>query len=201
MRCRIMKRAAGFSRAACVRDRLAYMGRLDIFNRTTAIAGSAALLLCAAPAQAQDKDKEPSAELEIGAAGEWASPGGVSSFGPSAAVEFAPIKDRLEIELGVSPMFSRGQTQYDTGLVFKTPLPLGLPENVEILFGGGPSWLHTVGGEVTNSLGATAQLDFEFWQLPERKIGWFVEPSYGYSFGREHEQSLGMTVGVLFAIP
>jgi hypothetical protein len=44
-------------------------------------------------------------------------------------------------------------------------------------------------------------LDFQFRQLPERKFGWFVEPSYGYSFGREHKQSLGVTVGVLFAIP
>jgi hypothetical protein len=86
--------------------------------------------------------------------------------------------------------------------VFKTPLPLGLPDNVEVTFGGGPAWLHTVGGgEVINSLGATAQLDFQVWQLPERKFGWFVEPSYDYSFGREHEQSLGVTVGVLFAIP
>jgi hypothetical protein len=179
------------------------MGRLDIFNRTTVIAGlSAALLLYAATAQAEDKEKESSAELEIGAAGEWTLPSGASSFGPSAAIEFAPIKDRLEIELGVSPMFSRGQTEYDTDLVFKTPLPFGLADNLEVLIGVGPSWLHTVGGgQVTDALGATAQLDIEFWQLPEKKIGWFMEPSYGYSFGGKHEQSLGVTVGVLLAIP
>jgi hypothetical protein len=55
--------------------------------------------------------------------------------------------------------------------------------------------------EVTDSLGVTVQLDFQVWQLPERKFGWFVEPSYGYSLGREHEQSLGVTVGLLIAIP
>jgi tetratricopeptide (TPR) repeat protein len=73
--------------------------------------------------------------------GEWTLPGGASSFGPSAAIEFMPIKNRLEIELGVSPMFSRGRTEYDTELVFKTPLLLGLPDNVEVMFGGGPAWL------------------------------------------------------------
>jgi hypothetical protein len=74
---------------------------------------------------------------EIGAAGEWALPSGASSFGPSAAIEFTPNKDLLEIELGVSPMFSRSQAEYDTELVFKTPLPLGLPDNVEVMLGGG----------------------------------------------------------------
>jgi hypothetical protein len=39
----------------------------------------------------------------------------------------------------------------------------------------------------SDCLGAAAQLEFQFWQLPERKFGWFVEPSYGYSFRREHE--------------
>jgi hypothetical protein len=101
----------------------------------------------------------------------------MSSFGPSAAIEFAPIKDR----------------------VFKTPLPLGLPDNVEVMFGG-RGCVQWVAGELPNSLGGTAQLDFQFWQSSERKFGWFVEPSYGYSFGIEDEQSLGVTVGVLFAI-
>jgi hypothetical protein len=67
-----------------------------------------ASLLCIVTAQAGEK--ESFAELEIGAASEWSLPGGGSSLGPSAALEFTAIKDRLEIELGVSPRFGNGQT-------------------------------------------------------------------------------------------
>jgi hypothetical protein len=48
-------------------------------------------------------EKEPTAIVELGGAGEWGFPG-TSSFGPSAAVEFTPIKDWLEIEAGVAAM-------------------------------------------------------------------------------------------------
>jgi hypothetical protein len=54
------------------------------------------------------EEKEPTAIVELGAAGEWDFPSG--KFGPTAAVEFSPIKDWLEIEAGVSTMFSGRQT-------------------------------------------------------------------------------------------
>jgi hypothetical protein len=38
------------------------------------------------------------------------------------------------------------------------------------------------------------------WPTKDRKLGWFVEPTYSYSFGREHEQSLGVSVGLLIPI-
>jgi hypothetical protein len=44
-------------------------------------------------------------------------------------------------------------------------------------------------------------LDFMFWPSPERTYGWFLEPSYSCSFSKEHEQSLGVSVGLLIAIP
>ena len=104
--------------------------------------------------------------------------------------------------MGVSPLFKGHQTQWGTEVLFKTTLPLGLPENVEVMFAAGPEWQRTIGGgEVTNSVAGVAQLDFQFWKLPERKCGWFVEPSYSYSFGKDHEQSLGLTVGLLIALP
>jgi hypothetical protein len=53
-------------------------------------------LLCKS---AQAGEKEPTAIIELGAAGEWGLPG-ASSFGPSAAVEFTPIKDWLELRPG-----------------------------------------------------------------------------------------------------
>jgi hypothetical protein len=35
---------------------------------------------------------------------------------------------------------------------------------------------------------------------PEQKFGWFVEPTYSYSFSNGHEQALGMAVGLLIPI-
>jgi hypothetical protein len=63
----------------------------------------AAPLLFIESVQAGGGGKEPTAIVELGGAGEWGFPG-TSSFGPSAAVEFTPIKDWLEIEAGVAAM-------------------------------------------------------------------------------------------------
>jgi hypothetical protein len=65
-----------------------------------AMIGVAVGLLLFRAAAAAEREKESSVELEIGAAGELSLPGGASSFGPSAAIEFTPVKD-LEIEIGV----------------------------------------------------------------------------------------------------
>jgi hypothetical protein len=145
---------------------------------------------------AQAEDKEPSAIVEIGAAGEWALPGGASSFGPSAAVEFTPIKNWLEIEAGVGSIFHGGHTEWDADLLFKKPFTLS--DKVEFMVGVGPQWTFSreraqVGGEFA--------LDFMFWPTVDRKYGWFLEPAYSYSFGNGHEQSLGTTVGLLIPIP
>jgi hypothetical protein len=44
-------------------------------------------------------------------------------------------------------------------------------------------------------------LDFMFWPTADRKFGWFVEPTYSYSFSRGREQSFAVSVGLLVAIP
>ena len=62
--------------------------------------------------------------------------------------------------------------------------------------------MHTVGGgRTTNAIGAEAVLDFMFWPTADRKYGWFLEPTYSYSFSRGHEQSLGVSLGMLISIP
>lgn len=146
-------------------------------------------------AQARAEDKEPVAIVEIGSAGDWSLSGG-SSFGPSAAIEFTPIKNWLEIEVGVAPLFGNGHAELDTDLLFKKPFTLS--DKVEFMVGAGPQWTYTING--TGKIGAEVALDFMFWPWPERKYGWFVEPSYSYSFSNGHEQSLGMSVGLLIAI-
>jgi hypothetical protein len=42
--------------------------------------------------------------------------------------------------------------------------------------------------------------EFLFWPWPNRKLGWHLEPSYGYDFGGRHDQSLGVNVGLLIPI-
>ena len=66
----------------------------------TQVGVAAALLLFAGEGQAADKDKEPSAIVEIGGAGEWSLQNGGASLGPSIAVEVEPIKEWLELEAG-----------------------------------------------------------------------------------------------------
>jgi hypothetical protein len=157
------------------------------------------LMLIAAPllfaANVQAQEKEPSAIVEIGGAGGWGLPGS-SSFGPSAAVEFTPIKNWLEIEGGVSTLFGGGKTEWSTDLLFKKPFTLS--NQVEFMVGVGPEWTFSRDG--TKIAGEVAA-DFMFWPTPDRKYGWFVEPSYSYSFSQGHEQSLGVSVGLLIAIP
>jgi hypothetical protein len=149
--------------------------------------------------QVDEKEKEPAAILEIGGAGEWALTHGTPGYGPNVAVEVTPIKEWLEIEAGVTPFFSRGQTEWDTDLLFKKPCTLS--KAAEFMFGAGPEWAHTArGGNSTNSLGAEAALDFMFWPWPKRRFGWYLEPSYGYDFGSGHEQSMSVSVGLLIAI-
>ena len=144
------------------------------------------------------EEKEPLAVFELGAAVEWGLNGG-SSYGPTAAVEFTPIKDWLEIETGVTTLFSRGQSEWDTDFVFKKPFDLS--PTVEFEPGIGPVWIHTSGdGRATDALGAEAVADFMFWPTPDRKFGWFLEPSYTYSFSYGREQSFGVSAGLLIPI-
>jgi hypothetical protein len=161
------------------------------------LGGIATLLALAGAAPAEDR--EPAAVVELGGSGELGLQDGSSSFGPSAAVEFTPIKNWLEIEGGVSPLFGGGRTEWGTDLLFKKPFDLS--DGVEFMFGAGPEWKHTIGGgATTDSIVGEAVLDFMFWPSKERTVGWFFEPTYGYDFGRGHEQSLGATVGLLIAI-
>lgn len=150
-------------------------------------------------AQSGDQ-KEPAAIVEIGAAPSWSITGAGSSLGPTVAVEVTPIENWLELEAGVTPIFSRHSTEWDTDLLFKKPWTLS--KKVEFMFGIGPEWIHTrTYGITTNSLGGEVALDFMFWPAAKHRFGLYLEPGYDYSFGRGHEQSVGMSGGLLIAIP
>ena len=154
-----------------------------------------AVTLLFATGEVQAEEKEPTAIIELGGAGERDLPG-AWTFGPSAAIEFTPIKDWLEIEAGIAPLFSDRHTEWETDLLFKKPFKLS--DKLEFMIGVGPSW--TFSPEGTKIAGELAA-DFMLWPTPDRKYGWFLEPSYTYSFSTGHEQSLGISAGLLIPIP
>jgi hypothetical protein len=159
----------------------------------------ATLFLCTGNAFAQSVEKEPAAIVELGGAANWNVKDGGASFGPSVAVEVTPIEKWLELEAGVTPLFSRQTTEWDIDLLFKKPWTLS--KKAEFMIGLGPQWVHSTSyGKTTNSVSGEAVLDFMFWPSKKRRFGWYLEPSYEYNFGRGHEQSLGITGGLLIAI-
>ncbi len=95
------------------------------FKRAALMGAATACLSFMGEGSAGDKEKEPSAFLEIGTAGEWGLAGGNFSLGPSLAIEFEPIKDCLEIEAGFAPLFGKGAPPaWSTDLLFKKPFTL-----------------------------------------------------------------------------
>jgi hypothetical protein len=168
------------------------------FSRAIVYLSSAtALLIC--PQASRAEEKEPVAVIQLGGGSEWALSNGGASFGPSATVEFTAVKNWLEVEAGVTSLFKRGRAEWDTGVVFKKPFDLS--PSVEFEPGIGPVWMHTVStGRTTDSLGAELAFEFMIWPTRDRKYGWFVEPGCSYSFGRDHEKSLGVNGGLLISI-
>jgi hypothetical protein len=159
-----------------------------------------AFFLCCGSAFAQSVDQEPAAVVELGAAPSWDLKGGGWSFGPTIAVEVTPIENWLELEAGVTPAFSHHSTEWGTDLLFKKPWTLS--RKVEFMFGVGPEWIHTrEGGTTSNSVAGEAVLDFMFWPSAKRRFGWYLEPGCEYNFGPGHNRSVGISAGLLIAIP
>ena len=168
-------------------------------NATKAIL-TASLFLYTGTAFAQSVEKEPAAIVELGGAANWNVKDGGSSFGPSVAVEVTPIEKWLELEAGVTSLFSRHTTEWDIDLLFKKPWTLS--KKAEFMIGVGPAWVHAKKyGVTTNSVSGEAILDFMFWPSRNHKFGWYLEPSYGYNFARGHDQSVSISGGLLIAIP
>lgn len=167
-----------------------------------------AIFLCAvlavlcvgkASAQAVEEEKER-AVVEVGAAAFRSITDSGNSFGPDLAVEITPIKNWLELEFGTTALFRRHSTEWGTDLLFKKPWDIS--PKVEFMFGVGPEWDHTNQfGMKSNSVSAEAVGDFMFWPSRKHRFGWYLEPTYEYNFAHGHEQSIGITGGLLISIP
>jgi hypothetical protein len=150
---------------------------------------------------AQSDEQELAAVVEVGGAASQSVTGAGASFGPTVAVEVTPIEKWLELEAGVTPLFKRHSTEWDTDLLFKKPWTLS--KKAEFMAGIGPEWVHTTKyGVTTNSVSGEAVADFMFWPSSgKHRFGWYLEPGYDYTFGRGHDQSFGVSGGLLIAIP
>lgn len=162
----------------------------------------ASLCLFCGNAFAQSDEKEPVAVVELGGAASQSVTGGGASFGPTVAVEVTPIENWLELEAGVTPLFKRHSTEWDVDLLFKKPWTLS--KRAEFMVGIGPEWIHArqYSMTTTNSIGGEVVGDFMYWpSIGKHRFGWYLEPGYDYNFGRGHEQSLGVSGGLLIVIP
>lgn len=140
------------------------------------------------------------AVLEIGPAASRSITDAQSALGPTVGVEFTPIENRLELEIGVTPLFRPHSTEWSVDLLFKKPWTIS--DKMEFMVGVGPEWIHTNSfGAKQNSVGGEIAPDFMFWPSRRHRFGWYLEPSYEYKFGPGHEQSLGIAGGLLIAIP
>jgi hypothetical protein len=150
--------------------------------------------------QKAGEDKDPIAIVELGAASSWNFSGGAATFAPNLAAEVTPIENWLELEAGVSPFYTHKSTEWDTDLLFKKPWTIS--RKTEFMLGVGPEWVHLRQiGKVTNSISGEVAGDFMFWPTGKHRFGWFLEPAYDYSFAGGHQQSIGMSVGLLIGIP
>jgi hypothetical protein len=151
------------------------------------------------PAQEAAEEHESAAILELGAASNWDTSGGATTFAPNIAVETTPIEGKLELEAGVSRFASREITEWDVDFLFKKPWTLS--RKAEFMLGVGPEWVHQRQNGATNDfVAAEVAGDFMFWPARKHRFGWFLEPAYDYGFSQGHPQSLGMSGGLLIAI-
>lgn len=150
------------------------------------------------PQHASTED-DPRVILELGAATSWTVSGGAATFAPNFAAEITPIENWLELEAGVSPFYTQNSTEWDTDLLFKKPWTIS--RTAEFMLGIGPQWVYLrQNGRTSNSIAGEIVGDFMFWPSGKHRFGWFLEPAYDYSFAGGHQQSIGMSGGLLIGL-
>ena len=164
------------------------------------LCGACLLLSVTMKAQSSTPEGDDSTViLELGAANNWNTSGGATTFAPNLAAETTPIEHWLELEAGVSPFYTRNSTEWDTDLLFKKPWTLS--SKAEFMLGVGPEWVFvSQHGRSTNAVAGEIAGDFMFWPTGRHHFGWYVEPAYDRSFNAGHQQSIGMSAGLLIGL-
>jgi hypothetical protein len=136
--------------------------------------------------------------LELGASGEREISDHTLHIGPAVGLEIEPIENWLEIELGASTNSSHGARNWEIEMPFKKPFRLS--GTIEVMPGLGPTWTHTTqSGAQSSTWGAVAVIDLFVWRT--KRLGWFLEPSYGIALNNGNKKSVGLTGGIFFAVP
>jgi hypothetical protein len=175
------------------------LSRLLIFS-CLAAHGETSFQKSSAPVPSANNDKDAKAIFELGAATSWNLSGGSATFAPNLAAEITPIENWLELEVGVSPFYTRNTKEWDTDLLFKKPWTMS--RKAEFMLGVGPQWVHLKqNGRWSNSIAGEIAADFMFWPTGKHRFGWYLEPAYDYSFARGHQKSIGMSGGLLIGVP
>jgi hypothetical protein len=156
------------------------------------------LLEVALPVAAMDGDMDHGVVLvECGATSAREISEQASRVSPAVGIEFEAIDNRLEVEIEASTNTTQRARNWELDLQFKRPFQIS--STVEIEPGLGPSWSH---GAVSNqrpaAWGAEASIDILFWQ--SKRIGWFLEPSYGISFATGAKTSVGLSGGIVISL-
>jgi hypothetical protein len=180
-------------------------------TRVFALCGVLLLLCLAASGQTADPkanstyhdkpgdEQDEIAILEVGASTNWNFSGGAATIAPNLAAECTPIEHWLELEAGVSPFFTRRSTEWDTDFLFKKPWTIS--KKAEFMAGIGPQWAHVrQNGKTSDTFSGELAGDFMFWPTERYRFGWYLEPAYNYSFAGGHQQSIGMSAGLLIGI-
>jgi hypothetical protein len=161
-------------------------------NGNLAAIGLAATLITSGHgATATEKDNDPLWVAMIGAAGEWPTHD-TAKNGPSFSIEFGVLKDWLEIEVGSAKLFRGSDTEFETEVVFRKPFTFS--ETVEVMIGLGPMW--SKAKDESWKVGTTFVADFMFWSSPEKKFGWFLEPSFSI-VNPGNERSFAVSAGLI----
>jgi hypothetical protein len=161
-------------------------------TRVRTALGMAAVLaafVSATPAEAE----EHGWVLELGPAAEWPLQGDTPNYGANIAIEREVIAGWLEIEFGMSGLWTAGRGELSWDLLFKKPFTLS--PTVELMVGAGPSFSKPTNGDV-GTASITFALDLMVW--PKQRMGWFVEPTFSFTPGTG-QTSLGATAGILFS--
>jgi hypothetical protein len=172
------------------------LGRALRLLATRLVMGCAvAALVSGGSASAADPDEgERVGVLELGVAGAKSLRAGSPNWGGTVAAEFEPIEGWLEMELGVTALATARHSDLSVDLLFKKPFQLS--PTAEFMVGGGPSVDRSLGGGRTIAWGAEFVVDFMFW--PQRKLGWYVEPSWTI-VPKTGDRSLGISAGALIS--
>jgi hypothetical protein len=111
------------------------------------------------------------AEVELG--------DGSLHLGPNAFLEYEAVENWLELELSASVLAVNGGREVPIDLLFKKPFRLS--RRLELMIGIGPQIVFVSGTEKNGTfVSGEIALDFMFW--PSRHVGFWVEPSYDFSF-------------------